>query len=98
MIDLSKSIVAPQKKATATEAVMMNAKMKEVARSFGPEAIRKLLEIMRNGSSESVQIAAAKELLDRGFGKAQVNVELTDSQLEPPVITIVASKGVGDGT
>lgn len=97
MVDLSNSIVAPKKVRSANESMMMTTRMKDVAQSFGPEAIRTLLEIMRNGTSESVRVAAAKELLDRGFGKAQVMDLNEGASIEPPVITIVGSKGLKDG-
>ena len=43
--------------------------VRELARAHGPECIDKLLEWMRHGDAQS-SIAAAKILLDRGFGKA----------------------------
>lgn len=41
-----------------------------VARQHGPEAINTLYKIMMNGENDANRIAAAKELLDRGYGKA----------------------------
>lgn len=49
-----------------------DAEVKALARSFGPEAINKLAELMR-GDNPKVASSAAIALLDRGFGKpAQV--------------------------
>lgn len=42
--------------------------MRELAQNFGPEAITILLEIMREGESDVARIAAAKEILARGYG------------------------------
>ena len=45
------------------------AEVKALALTFGPEAINKLVDIMRNGETSAVRTAAIKELLDRGLGK-----------------------------
>jgi Family of unknown function (DUF5681) len=39
------------------------------SREFGPEAIDKLVELMRKAASESAQATAAVAILDRGCGK-----------------------------
>jgi hypothetical protein len=39
------------------------------SREFGPEAIDKLVELMRKAQSESAQATAAVAILDRGCGK-----------------------------
>lgn len=46
------------------------ASVKEMASKFGPEAVATLADIMKNGETEPARIAAAKELLDRAYGKA----------------------------
>ena len=38
-------------------------------KKYGDEALLTLLELMRNGKSEPVRVAAARELLDRTHGK-----------------------------
>ena len=43
--------------------------VREAARAYTAEALAKLAAIMRHGTSEAVQILAAKELLDRGYGR-----------------------------
>ena len=43
------------------------------ARAAGTEAIGELLRLSREADSESVRLAAIKELLDRGFGRAAAN-------------------------
>ncbi len=53
------------------------ADIKEIAQQFGAEAIGKLVELMRDADFETVQVAAAKELLDRGYGKAIQPVDAT---------------------
>jgi hypothetical protein len=44
--------------------------LKEAARTYTVEALQVLAGIMRTGTNEGARIAAARELLDRGYGKA----------------------------
>lgn len=46
------------------------AEIKLIARKYGEDAIKELARIMSEGENEQARIAAIKELLDRGFGKA----------------------------
>ena len=46
----------------------------ELARSYTVEAIDTLVELMRDGKDERVRGTAAQALLDRGWGKAKVEV------------------------
>ena len=46
----------------------------ELARSYKVEAIDTLVELMRDGEDERVRGTAAQALLDRGWGKAKVEV------------------------
>lgn len=41
----------------------------KIVRDLGPEAVRKLKNLMRNGATETIQFAAAQALLERGYGK-----------------------------
>jgi hypothetical protein len=43
--------------------------LKELASQFGPDALQTLVSIMNEGENEQARIAAAKELLDRGYGR-----------------------------
>ena len=45
-----------------------------MARSYTLEAIDTLVELMRNGKDERMRGTAAQALLDRGWGKAKVEV------------------------
>ena len=45
-----------------------------MARSYTLEAIDTLVELMRDGKDERVRGTAAQALLDRGWGKAKVEV------------------------
>ena len=46
----------------------------ELARSYTLEAIDTLVELMRHGKYERVRGTAAQALLDRGWGKAKLEV------------------------
>jgi len=49
----------------------VTADIKALAQTYGPDAIDTLADIMRNEEHPpAARVAAAKELIDRGFGKA----------------------------
>ena len=49
-------------------------RVSELARSYTTEAIETLVDLMRHGKDERVRGTAAQALLDRGWGKAKVEV------------------------
>jgi hypothetical protein len=53
------------------------ADVKALAQSYGPEAIDRLVAHMRGAANEQTSVAAAKELLDRGYGKSVAPIEHT---------------------
>jgi hypothetical protein len=60
-----------KRKKTPSEATdAATAKIRALAREAGAEALSGLLGLARDAKSESVKLAAIKELLDRGFGRA----------------------------
>ena len=58
---------AGRKKGTPNKAT---AEIKALAQAHGATAIKTLATIMTNGDSDTAKIAAARELMDRGYGKA----------------------------
>jgi hypothetical protein len=44
--------------------------VKEAARKHGPKALEVLSRLMLEAESETAQIAAAKEILDRAYGRS----------------------------
>ncbi len=69
------------------------ADVRKMAQTYGPEAVDILAEIMRDESKpDAARIAAAKELLDRGFGKSPQSLDLgsSDGTLTPAVIQLMA--------
>jgi hypothetical protein len=65
--------------------------IKEIAQSYGEEAVENLVEIMRDrGAPPAARVAATKEILDRGYGKSIQTTDLksSDGSMTP--------KGLGD--
>jgi hypothetical protein len=58
--------------------------VKELARAHTLEAIGKLVNLMRRGKEQRVQLEAAKSLLDRGWGKPPIPISGPDG--ESPVV------------
>ncbi len=48
----------------------VTAQIKAAAQEHGVAALKELVRIMKKGTSEAARIAACKEILDRGYGKA----------------------------
>lgn len=55
----------------------MTEEIKAIAREYGPDAIEQLAHLMHHAKSEQARISAAKEILDRSYGKATQPVEST---------------------
>lgn len=66
------------------------AEIKTIAQQYGPQAIAVLAELMMQAQTEQTRVSAAKELLDRGYGKsAQAITGPEGAPLMPPVIQFV---------
>lgn len=46
------------------------AEIKTLARQYSQEALKALVNVIRSTDSDSARVAAIRELLDRGYGKA----------------------------
>jgi len=57
--------------------------LRELARQYAPEAIRELARLAVKAKSEATRVAAIRELLDRGFGKAVQAMEHAGDRGEP---------------
>src|SRR5947208_12588654 len=51
--------------------------LQELARRHAPEVIAELARLAVKGRTESARIAAGRELLDRGFGRARQALEVS---------------------
>ena len=66
--------------------------LKELAQPYAPEAIATLREIMQHGATDAARVAAARELLDRGYGRPagsgmQLNISATANSKQAIVCT-----------
>jgi hypothetical protein len=52
------------------------ADVKQAAQAFTTEAVEALAKIMRDSDSDAAKVAAIKEILDRGHGKARQAVDV----------------------
>lgn len=53
----------------------ITAEVRSIAQQYGEQAIKMLADMMVAGESETARIAAAKEILDRAYGKASQLIE-----------------------
>jgi len=54
--------------------------IKDAALEYADEAVRTLVELMRNSGSDPVRIAAARELIDRAYGKPKAEPAAGEGQ------------------
>lgn len=78
----------------------VTADIKAIAQSFGEEAIKGLIEISRDTKApHAARVAAFREVLDRGYGKAKQGIEMTGEDGGPVEtvtrIELVALDGQG---
>lgn len=58
----------------------VTADIKRIAQDYGEESILAMVEIMRDkGAPHASRVAAAREVLDRGYGKSVQTNDLTSS-------------------
>jgi hypothetical protein len=51
--------------------------VQELARQHAPVAIAELARLAKKAKNESTRVAAIRELLDRGYGKSRLGIEVT---------------------
>lgn len=59
------------------------ADIKALAQSFGAAAVERLAHLAMKAESETAQIAACKELLDRGYGRSVQSLQNLDEHGNP---------------
>src|SRR5262249_16042845 len=77
------------------------AELRDLARQHTPDALKRLLELVRS-KNEQVALAAVRELLDCGYGKAVQAVDKTERKLDIGALYLEAliaaqPKTPGDG-
>jgi hypothetical protein len=54
----------------------ITADIKALAQEYGADAIKTIVGIMHTSENDTARLSAAKELIDRGYGKASQAVEV----------------------
>lgn len=72
----------------------VTADIKALAQSHGPYAIEKLVGILDSDAPPAALVAAARELLDRGYGKATQPISGDDSK--PPISVLQRTINMSD--
>jgi hypothetical protein len=68
-------------------------RVKRIAQGHGPEMLDALVEIVRDKTApHASRVAAAREVLDRGFGKPEQNVDI---RLQQQKLELLLQGGVG---
>ena len=55
----------------------LKATLSEMAREHTQEALETVLQVMREGDTDAIRLAAANIVLDRGYGRPQAALEVT---------------------
>lgn len=58
----------------------MRRTVSELAREHTQEALETVLAVMRTGETDAIRLAAAVQLLDRGYGRPQAAVVVKDGR------------------
>ena len=59
------------------------AEIKALAQKHGPEALKELVRLAKNGKMEATRVSAIRELLDRAYGKSPQAIIGGDDDSEP---------------
>ena len=70
--------------------VEQQARLTDLAREHTLEALETLVDVMRNGLTDTARMAAANAILDRAYGRPKQSVEEQISIASPSVIELVA--------
>jgi len=68
--------------------------IKELARAHGPEVIEGLIRLFREADGDAARIAAAREILDRGYGKATQPIAGDDDMPAIKMVNELVLRGV----
>lgn len=61
--------------------------IRELAQSYGPEAFQRVIELMQS-EDERVALAAAREILDRAYGKPEMSHKVEGDAFSRTVVVI----------
>ncbi len=69
------------------------AEIRALAQMNAPAAIEELVRLSTEAENETTRVAAIRELLDRGYGKAQAGIDLNVASGEPTLVEILTDLG-----
>jgi hypothetical protein len=64
------------------------AEIRDLARADGPAVFKELVRLALESKNEQTRVAAIKEILDRGYGRASQPID-GDGQGDPTIIHVV---------
>ncbi|GGA00370.1 hypothetical protein [Dyella caseinilytica] len=76
----------------------VTADIKAIAQQYGKRAIQRLVQIMENDEApHAAQVAASRELLNRGYGQSQQSTDITnsDGSLSHPGYAVIPEQAEG---
>lgn len=76
--------------------VEQQARLTDLAREHTVEALETLLDVMRNGLTDTARMAAANAILDRAYGRPRQAIEEQISIARPSVIELVPYEPVAN--
>ena len=71
-------------------------RLSELAKTYTEEALQTLVDVARNGRTDTARVSAANALLDRAYGKPAVREEKEIVDLPPVVIQLTGPNGSSD--
>ena len=69
--------------------------LSELAKTYTEEALETLVDVARNGRTDTARVSAANALLDRAYGKPATREEREIMDLSPVVIELTGPASVG---
>ena len=70
-------------------------RLSELAKTYTEEALETLVDVARNGRTDTARVSAANALLDRAYGKPATREEREIMDLSPVVIELTGPASVG---
>jgi hypothetical protein len=65
-----------------------NQTIADLAKTYAPDALMALVQIMRGGDSEAARVSAANAIMDRAYGKPMQAVEMSGKD-GGPMVTVI---------
>ena len=73
------------------------ATISDLAKALAPQALQALKDVMLNGASEGARVAAANSILDRAYGRVQVQEpDDTDAEARSLTIKMTSAAPIGE--